>query len=350
MNSGPSLLVSNLLAAKHIPTSSILQDFQNQPSNNEIIATVLRSLELPIQECLIQELKNGHVHYVFVVSHSSIPQGFIIKVRRDHFSSRPNIRISPLDIAYEWCALEHLGKHARVTPEVLWKDYNIGTLVMTNVWASHISIQEIIESWELTIPIVSCIWRGIWTLHTQLNTIGTIRNPSREEEFYKNNLYYRFWLLNIDELDLFMFDLYSKDKFPIHGDLSPRNIFYNPELEQVSFIDFETVHYWNSEFDSAFFKAHLLLLNWSNWLEFEKLCLAFDDGYKTTSLDRSLRDSQIEIKLILSTLLYRTWSDFKFWSEYRLPIDIIKTFALEWLKKNIRNYNDLKHLRLWFPL
>lgn len=299
---------------------------------NMSIGEIIKHVSLSRGIVDYEEIKEWKVHYIYRMIDQD-QKKFILKIRRDHLYAQKEIKKNPWDIEFEVKAYELLYKYS-ITPKLI--DYNKKEhyiFLDSFEWSSLNDKLEYINQ-----ELIKSIANVLKTLHTKLSN-SFIRPPEKENQIYKNQLFYRFWFLRDKQISKLIFKMSQMRNGIIHGDLNPFNIFIGHHTYNVKLIDLETVHYWNIEFDIWYFIAHLLIfIKDSHTIKNTVEC--FFDEYALNN-DLNL-DQDMIIKVLASTLLYRLKSDFSYW-EWDKKVYMTQIAHLI-LFSDINNINTFKQL------
>lgn len=251
----------------------------------------------------IDEIKEGKVHYIYKITTDSNHQ-LILKIRKDHFYSNPNINIDPSHILDEYNAYKLFENFAEwITPKVHHFDDNKNYLLIDHI--PEKSLETYID--KVSNEIMTLIADKLWSLHKSIRRT-IIRDVNRENKVYLDLLYYRFWFLKNERVAKLLQKLYLSRNGIIHWDLTPNNILTNNK-NTLKLIDLETVHYWNQEFDIGFFLAHIFLHHREDMNYIENISEVFLNQYNT----HLESDMTTVVKVFICTILYRVHSPFKYW-------------------------------------
>ncbi len=274
---------------------------------------------------LIEPVGGGLVHRVFKILRENNNATFA-KIRGKEFARINGLTTDPAKIDQEHRISKALQR-SNFFPQVESYNKEKFILVLSDISEGGSWFEEFLDKNELNKDLVTALASNITQLHNELKQIpdNTITQVENESE-YKNNLQFRLRKFNIPEINATVNLLLDLPKQYIFGDLSPKNLYWNTDEQNMRYCDLEMVHRGNPEFDHAFFVSHLLLHQTSNHQAI------FDYYFDNITVDVSKDDF---VKLVFGLLLYRlinskipyTQSKFNPAQKFKIAQNILKNIS-----------------------
>lgn len=259
----------------------------------------MESISRNITSCV--EISEWKVHYLYKMT-DIWGKNIILKIRRDHLYAKKLIKKNPWDIKYE-AKIYKIFKDYWITPRLI--KFNKQEHYILLEYLEGVHLKDVIDN--IDEELIKKIVNVLIIFHNK-SQLSFIRNRKKENQIYKNQLFYRFWFLKDPKISELLLKMYNKRNGIIHWDLNPFNILLTKDSFSVNLIDLETTHYGNIEFDIWYFIAHLLIFMWDH----ERMRYIINRFFKLYQTEVELDEDMI-VKIIASTLFYRLKSEFSYW-------------------------------------
>lgn len=249
----------------------------------------------------LESVSGGLVHHVFHIRTATA--SYFLKRLGTSFAGIPSIESRPSDIQFEAEALRLLEHYpGPIFPKVVGLNIERGVLLITGIMESEHHLLRKMQGKEFGSSDAESIGSQIADIHCYMAGILKSVRTESDNEYYEENLRFRFGAQNDSHLDELSEVLRLRPRQLILGDVSPKNLgIVNGELRVC---DLEDAHRGNREFDTGFLSGHLLL-HWlqerspsPSWAE------SFMQGYKEKQ-HISTDEENLVVRVALATMLYR---------------------------------------------